>query len=202
MIQIKEINNAENKIIEGIVSIHMLAFKNFFLTFLGKEFLKHMYQSYILHSESTIFVAQDESNQIVGFVACSKNMSNLYKFMIKKKLVQFAWYSWCALIRKPVIFMKLIKAFLKPNEVKREENYIEISSIGVHPECKSIGIGTLLLDEVKQKMLDDTVEYINLETDANNNDDVNKFYLKNGFILFRKYETNEGRVMNEYRCSK
>ena len=41
--------------------------------------------------------------------------------------------------------------------------------------------------------------YINLETDAVNNDDVNRFYVKNGFKLARTYYSSEGRKMNEYR---
>ena len=41
--------------------------------------------------------------------------------------------------------------------------------------------------------------YINLETDAENNDAVNRFYVKNGFELARSYFSPEGREMNEYR---
>ena len=42
-------------------------------------------------------------------------------------------------------------------------------------------------------------KYINLETDACDNDAVNNFYLRNGFQLARNYVTAEGRKMNEYR---
>ena len=41
--------------------------------------------------------------------------------------------------------------------------------------------------------------YINLETDAVNNDGVNRFYRMNGFKLARSYFSSEGRKMNEYR---
>ena len=41
--------------------------------------------------------------------------------------------------------------------------------------------------------------YINLETDAEGNDGVNRFYVKNGFKLEREFITAEGRRMNEYR---
>ena len=47
----------------------------------------------------------------------------------------------------------------------------------------------------------DEYEYINLETDALNNDSVNRFYQKNGFVLSKTYVTDEGREMNEYRFS-
>ena len=44
--------------------------------------------------------------------------------------------------------------------------------------------------------------YITLETDAVDNEEVNRFYQKNGFTLARTYETREGRKMNEYRYRK
>ena len=38
-----------------------------------------------------------------------------------------------------------------------------------------------------------------LETDADNNEKANRFYLKNGFKKEREYLTAEGRKMIEYR---
>ena len=120
-------------------------------------------------------------------------MSDLYKFMIKKKLIPFAWYSLGAFLRKPVIFMRLIRAFLKPSESKREERCVYLSSIGVDVTVKSSGVGSKLI----QQLIDDVdfaqYAYIYLDTDALNNDSVNKFYVKNGFVLHGSYETHEGR---------
>ena len=61
------------------------------------------------------------------------------------------------------------------------------------------GIGSKLIDHLKGMVDFDEYAYINLETDAVNNDDVNRFYVKNGFRLARSYFSSEGRKMNEYR---
>ena len=196
--QVKEINALDKKIIERVVSIHLDTFQGFFLTFMGKGFLTQMYKSYCVHSESGILIAC-EGESVTGFVAYSGDMSGLYKFMIKKRLFAFAWYSAGAFFRRPSAFLRIVRAFLKPGETKREEKYMELASIGVAPEAKSKGIGSMLVDELKKRTDFDKYAYITLETDADNNEAANHFYRKNGFLLKREYTTHEGRRMNEYR---
>ena len=134
-----------------------------------------------------------------AFLAASSDMSGLYKFMIRKKLVPMAWYSLGAFFRRPTAFFRIIRAFLKPSESKRAEAYVELASIGVSPAAKKTGVGSALI----RRLIADTdfaaYAYICLETDAENNEGANRFYRKNGFSLVREYETREGRKMNEYR---
>lgn len=196
--QIRKIGNTEKNTINDIVSIHLTTFQGFFLTFMGKGFLRQMYQSYCEHKGSGLLVAFEE-DKAIGFLAYSSNMSDLYKYMIKKRLILFAWYSLGAFFRKPKVFMKLIRAFLKPGETKRDVEYVELASIGVKPDVKSYGIGSKLVNELKNRVDFSKYEYITLETDAVNNEGANHFYQKNGFKLEREFETLEGRKMNEYR---
>ncbi len=81
------------------------------------------------------------------------------------------------------------------------QKYVELASICVNPGIKGHGLGTKLIDALKSRVDFSHYEYINLETDAVNNDKVNDFYKKNKFVLYRWYVTNEGRKMNEYRYS-
>lgn len=197
-VKIKEIASHDRKSIEQVVTIHLDTFQGFFLTFLGRGFLRQMYQSYCEHESSCLLVALDEENRLVGFLAYSVDMSGLYKFMIKRRLVAFAWYAFGAFLRKPKVFMRLVRAFLKPGESKREENYVELASIGVRPDTKACGVGSHLISELKRRVDFEKYAYITLETDAVNNDPANQFYLKNGFVVERTYTTHEGRLMNEY----
>ena len=197
--EIRVVDGKDKKEIKRIVSVHMQTFTGFFLTFMGKGFLKQMYQSYCRHADSELLGAYNDEGEIVGFLAWSANMSGLYKYMIKKKLIPFAWYSMGAVFRKPRVFMRLIRAFLKPSESAREEAYVELASIGVDPSAKSVGVGSALIDTLKERVDFSKHAYIALETDAENNDGVNRFYQKNGFVLERNYTTREGRAMNEYR---
>ena len=198
MIAIREVKSEEKELINDIVSIHLNTFTGFFLTFMGRGFLNQMYHSYCNHDESGLLVAE-EDGKAVGFLAYSGNFSGLYKFMIKTRLIPFGWYSVGAFFRRPSAFMHIIKAFLKPSEVKRDEKYVELSSIGVDPTIKSKGVGSLLIDELKKIVDFNKFAYITLETDALNNDGAIHFYEKNGFVRERMYETDEGRKMFEYR---
>ena len=196
---IRQIERTEKAIIKEITHIHMQTFEGFFLTFMGKGFLKTMYQTYCRHENSNLLGAFDANGKIIGFLAYSKDMSGLYKYMIKHSLIPFAWYSLGAFFRKPKVFVRLIRAFLKPSEAKREEKYIELSSIGVIPTAKSRGIGSKLVDYLKETEGQSNCQYISLETDADNNEGANAFYIKNTFSLERVYYTKENRRMNEYR---
>lgn len=201
MMRIRKIGDTEKDTINDIVSIHLNTFAGFFLTFLGRGFLNLMYRSYAEYNDSGILVAFEEEKP-VGFLAYSGDHNGLYKYMIKKRLILFAWYSLGAFFRKPTVFMRLVRAFLKPSESKREEKYVELASIGVAPNVKSKGIGSQLIDALKTQVDFEKYVYITLETDAVNNDGANHFYKKNGFVIEREFETNEGRKMYEYRWSR
>lgn len=188
----------EKNIVSEIVNIHLATFTGFFLTFMGRGFLTKMYTAYIRHAESGIFIALDR-NRVIGFLAYSQNMSGLYKYMLKHQLLGFAWYSIGAFFRKPKVFMRLLRAFLKPSESKRNERYVELASIGVAPRFKAKGVGSQLVDSLKKETDFQKFEYITLETDVENNEAANRFYVKNGFKLTREFKTHEGRKMYEYR---
>ena len=197
--KIQKINVPDKALIDQVVQIHMETFPGFFLTFMGSGFLRQLYYSYCIHSDSGLLVAIEEEGTPLGFLAYSTKLSSLYKFMIKKRLIQFGWYAMGAFFRKPKVFMRLVRAFFEPGESRREEEYVELASIGVKPEAKGQGVGSKLIDDLKARVDFNTYAYINLETDAENNEAANRFYEKNGFVLSRSFETNEGRKMNEYR---
>lgn len=196
--EIRKIDTPDKKLIDQVVSIHLETFTGFFLTFMGRGFLRQLYTSYCKHSESGLLVAFEE-NEPVGFLAYSAALGKLYKYMIKTRLIPFGWYAAGAFFRKPAVFMRLVRAFLKPGESAREEAYVELASIGVKPETKGMGVGSRLIDDLKARVDLEKYAYINLETDADNNEVANRFYVKNGFVLYRSFETPEGRKMNEYR---
>lgn len=198
-ISVRKLNKSDLYLIDRIVEVHLATFQGFFLTFMGKGFLKQMYSVYCEHADSGLLVAFDEKNNPVGFLAYSGSMSDLYKYMIKKRLIAFAWFSLGAFLRKPKVFMRLVRALLKPSEAKRDEKYMYISSLGVDPSVKTKGVGSLLIQELVDSIDSSAYEYISLETDAEDNVAANNFYLKNGFELNAAFETREGRKMNEYR---
>lgn len=188
----------DTKYVNEIVDIHMQTFTGFFLTFLGKGFLKHLYKGFITHNKSNVIGSLD-GNKLYGFVAYSEDISQFYKYLLKKSLIPLAWYSFVAFVRKPKVIFKLLRAFKYSESSKQEVAFIQLASIGVLPSTKNKGIGSLLINELKNQIDFKRCEYIKLETDKLNNDAVNAFYIKNGFALNNSYVTHEGREMNEYR---
>lgn len=184
--------------INEVVDIHMQSFTGFFLTFLGKGFLKQLYKGFIEHENSGLLVAV-ENDKIIGFLAYSGDLSSFYKYLLKRHFLPLAWHAGIAFIRKPKIFLRLIRAFSYSEDAKRDEKYVELSSIGVLPEMAGKGVGTQLMRSLKRKVDGEKYRYIKLETDAENNEAANSFYRKNEFMLDHEYVTYEGRKMNEYR---
>lgn len=197
--EIRKVTTEEKHFVDRVVSIHLSTFPQFFLTFLGRGFLKEMYKSYVHHSESDLLIAI-ENGDVVGFIAFSYDMSGLYKYMITHRVIPFAWYSFLAFFRRPKVLLRLLRAFLKPSESKRDDLYVELASIGVDSTKKSLGIGSKLIRHFVESIDFSKYKYITLETDAVDNEYANAFYRKNGFTVERMYETREGRKMFEYRC--
>ena len=68
-----------------------------------------MYRSYCDHADSGLLVAFEDEKP-VGFLAYSYNINGLYKFMIRKRLIPFAWYSLGAFAQTEN-FMRIVRAF-------------------------------------------------------------------------------------------
>lgn len=198
MVSIRELDTADDKYIIALSELHIAAFSGFFLTQLGLPFLKTLYRGYTEDEDSGIIVAEIKGEP-VGFLAYSNEYSKFYKNLLKKHLIRFAYCSMLAVIQHPSFFKRLIKAFKKSDDVKKEEAYVELASICVSPQLAGKGIGSMLIEKLKAVTDFSMYEYINLETDACDNDSANMFYMKNGFQLAQSYVTDEGRKMNEYR---
>lgn len=190
--------NEKQEYVDRIAKLHIIAFPDFFLTQLGYGFLKTLYKGYIEDSMSGIIIAEKD-RELLGFIAYSKDYSTFFKGLLKKHFLGFALYSMIAAARHPSFIKRLLGAFKKSDSVEKNEKYVELASICVDPRIEGKGVGTKLIDYLKKHVDFDKFEYINLETDADCNDSVNKFYVNNGFVLERVYTTAEGRKMNEYR---
>ena len=195
--ELRELGQQDVGLIEDLANLHRKAFPAFFLTQLGSSFLKTLYQGYLDDQNSGILVAE-ENGKIEGFIAYSNDYPKFYKNLIRKKLIRFAWCSFLAAIQHPSFVKRLFGAFGKSDSVLKTEKYVELASICTDPAMEGQGIGSALIEYLISKVDFNEFAYINLETDAEGNDRVNRFYQKNGFALSRQYITPEGRKMNEY----
>lgn len=196
--QIRELEQKDKCLIPSLAVLHKVAFPRFFLTQLGLPFLRTLYNGYLEDDNSGIIIAETEG-KLLGFIAYSNDYPCFYRGLIRNHLFKFGLCSLGAAIRHPSFVKRLLWALKKSDSVKKSEKYVELASICVDPIIEAKGIGTSLIDYLKNIVDFSKYQYINLETDAVDNDSVNNFYIKNGFKLERVFFTAEGRKMNEYR---
>lgn len=194
---VRELAAEDKGMIREIAILHQRAFPEFFLTQLGLPFLQTLYRGYLDDRDSGIIVAEDDKT-VKGFIAYSRDYPRFYKGLIRHKIIQFAWCSFLAAVRHPSFAKRLLGAFKKSDSVVKTEKYVELASICTDPASEGHGTGTTMIRYLIGLVDFNIYEYISLETDADGNDRVNRFYQKNGFVLDRQYTTPEGRKMNEY----
>jgi ribosomal protein S18 acetylase RimI-like enzyme len=183
--------------LEFVVSVHLQSFPNFFLSFLGTSFLRELYGA-ILDDVSGIAYVYKRNEKISGFIVGTTLPSGFYTRLLRYRWLQFAWASLLPAIKNPSIIPRLLRAFQRGKAEDVHENCATLMSIAVLPEVHGQGIGQKLIQAFLVEAAKRGIRRVNLTTDAVTNDAVNKFYLKQGFKLFKSFTTPEGRLMNEY----
>lgn len=200
-ITVQNITKATRELLDTIVDLHIKSFEGFFLSTLHPGFLRQLYKSFVTYKKAELLVAF-EGDDPVGFIAYSFDTNGAYRHMLWRYFFPFFWYSFLSFLKKPSIFVKMFSALTKPYAFTRETDYAKIFSIGVEPEYRRHGVGSLLIKDMKARVDFEKYKYITLETDAKDNDEVNRFYLENGFRLSSDFYTFEGRHMNKYHYRK
>ncbi|WP_169817596.1 GNAT family N-acetyltransferase [Chlorobaculum limnaeum] len=188
----------KNEHIESIVKVHQASFPGYFLSFLGPKFLSLFYKAISSSPEGISFVYINDIGSPIGFVAGTTNPRGFYSRLLKQKWLSFALAAIPAILRKPSVFLRVLRGVLHPSGNPKGKNVAGIYSIGVLPEYQGIGAGKKLVKVFFENAKQRGCNRVFLTTDQDNNDAVNAFYLKSGFNIERQYITPEGRRMNEY----
>jgi GNAT superfamily N-acetyltransferase len=173
--------------------VHVRCFPDFYTTKMGFAFVKEYYSTVLDYPEKIALVAK-EKGKTLGFAVGFYNPHNFYQ-KLKKKKIKLLLVSLVKLLKNPNLLLRTLSNSNRINTENFLENSIELSSIAVLPESR--GIGSILLQEFLKRASETPHSVVSLTTDAKNNDDVNSFYLKNGFHLTETYDDN-GRIMNKY----
>lgn len=181
----------------NVVRVHLQSFKGFFLSFLGEKFLYWLYRSF-LEFETGVALVAEYRGEIIGVVAGTTDQSRFYKLLLRKRWHRFAAAAVAAMFKAPGIIWRLLRAVCYPRAASQAAAPALLMSLAAAPTAKGFGIGYLLLQAYLAEMAANDVAVVSLTTDRDHNEDVNRFYRKQGFELQRCYTTPEGRVMNEY----
>lgn len=193
-----EIRKAEKKDIESIVVIHCDAFKGFFLTSLGKDFLTFYYSKFAQSNETVCLVAEDDG-KVVGFSAATKVCKGFNSRLIKQNIVSFGLLSLKLLFTNPCALIRLAKNLTKKGEsVEDDEDYAELYSIGVDSSQQSKGIGKKLLYKTEDVMKSEGVQRVSLTTDYDNNESAVGFYHSMGYETLYEFVTYPNRKMYRF----
>lgn len=187
----------EAKHLDDVVRIHLRSFSGFFLTILGPDFLRLLYSEILQFPGHVAYVALADG-LVAGFVAGVTEQTGFYGKLIRTQWFRFAWAAKGALLRKPSISGRLLRALTYRQQSKSASAQGLLMSIGVLPEYAGCGMGKLLVEEFLAAIRVGGAAAVCLTTDKENNENVNAFYRSMGFTVAREYVTPEGRSMNEY----
>lgn len=183
--------------IPAVVEIHLESFSGFFLSFLGPRFLQLLYEG-IRDDPRGLVLVSESAVGIDGFVAGVTDQSDFYRRLIKKRALRFALASLGAVIRRPLIIPRLFRALGQSRLSERSAAKASLMSIAVRPGASGKGAGQDLVSAFSAALAARGVREYCLTTDRDDNDRVNRFYMRMGFRLVGTFMTPEGRAMNEY----
>ncbi|MBV2224390.1 MAG: GNAT family N-acetyltransferase [Cloacibacterium sp.] len=188
------IRKAEVKDLNQIVAIHFERFSGFFLTSLGRDFLKTFYKAY-LKNPGVLLVLEDEG-EVKGFAAGSRDNRGFFKKLLKNNLISFALFGLKILFTNP----KALKR-MSSNAGKSEKNnfiFAELLSIATLKNKK--GYGKILLQEFEKEIARENKENlpVSLTTDFDNNDKAVQFYKDCEYQVQEIFESYQGRKMYRF----
>jgi len=178
----------------------MRAFPAFFLTFLGRGFLREFYGSFSGNPEGIGFVAADgDSGRVIGVVVGPVKPAGYFKRLLVRRWWAFCLHSAAAVLKRPTIVPRLVRAVVYRGDAPEQgPERALLSSIAVDPEVQRSGAGRRLV----QVFLDEAAQRgcpgVYLTTDRVDNDAVNAFYERLGWRVEGTFATPQGRQMNRY----
>ncbi len=181
-----------------VVEIHLASFPGFFLSVLGARFLALLYTCILSDTRGIALVAADDGSRLVGFVAGVTRQEGFYRSLLRRHLVAFAFASVGALVRRPRLLGRLLRALRRPAEAAASSAEACLMSVAVAPTTEGRGVGRALVDAFCGALAARGVDAVCLTTDSHDNDRTNRFYTASGFTRARSFVTADGRAMNEY----
>lgn len=193
-----QIRKASIEDIENVVMIHCDAFKGFFLTSLGVDFLRFYYSVFVKSNETVTLVAEEEG-KVIGFSAATMNSKGFNSRLIKSNLFAFGRLSLKLQFKNPKALLRLVRnRTKKSSEMKDNEEYAELYSIGVDKSQQGRGIGKILIGETEIALMQMGIERVSLTTDYDNNESAVGFYRSMGYESLYEFVTYPNRKMYRF----
>lgn len=181
-----------------VVAVHEKAFPGFFMTRMGAGFLSAYYRL-VLDYPGGILMVTASADGIEGFVAGFLDPAQFYAYMavMKRRLFRA---TLVALLRRPSLLPRVLhnRRRVEARGVAADLNLCELSSIAVAPGAAGCGYGAKLVEAFNLEARRRGSRRVILSTDADENEEVNAFYVRCGFSLERTILSGRSRRMNIY----
>ena len=183
------------KYFDKIANLHINGISEGFLSTLGNNFLAKLYEGIKKAPGSGVYIAVSD-NEVLGFIAYTKDIKACYKNVLKSKWFSLSWALLPNFFRLS-IYIKMFETLSYPNNNKAKDNiHPELLSIAVSDKCRGKGVGKLLVKRLEEEFLKmDINKYyvVTLAVDKLSN----AFYTSCGFVLCKEF-VNHAKPMNEY----
>ncbi len=181
------------------VEVHRAAFPDFFLTFLGTDFLKLLYRFYVA-GDTEIALAAECNGRIHGALIGSTEPKGFYKRLAIRHFLSFAWAGMRPLLKRPIIFPRLIRALSYRGDAPPcGEQGALLASVCVEPTQQKKGIGVQLVKRFEREAWKRGCKFVYLSTDRDDDQGSGGFYRNLGWTVEAEFATPEGRVMQRYQ---
>ena len=183
-----------------IAKLHIEGINRGFISSLGIDFVTALYEA-IAEAQSCFGIINRETNEVLGFVAFTSDIKKLYKSIIRKKGLRFAF-----LLANKMFSFKRIKRVLEtllyPSKVKDENTDLpeaELLSIVISPEARRAQKATHLVHKGFDHCYKNAIENVKVMVAADNQA-ANRLYQKCGFA-FAKQIDSHGIPSNIYTAN-
>ena len=183
----------ERNDLDAVVAIHLAAFPNFFLTFLGSRFLRVFYGA-VMTDGIALVATIDE--RVAGFVVGMLDSRSFYRRLLLTRFVHVAIAILPLVLRHPSTLVRVARRGV--GRAFQPAPGAELMSLAVHPREQHRGVGRSLVDAFVVRVHQAGEDRLWLITDAADNDAVKKFYEALGFTARRSFTNAEGRALVEY----
>lgn len=194
-----EITTAKYTDINDIAHLHKKVFSGFFLSSLGHGFLKELYAGFLTRPHGILLIARD-GGIVIGFAAGTTDSENFFSKLRRRRGLFFLIKAMPAVLMNPIpVCKKLISAFFyRGDPPVAGGSGALLSSIGIAADYRGKTLANRLLADFEKKAAQQGIRQVYLTTDAVNNDRVNSFYQKNGYLVECSFMQSGGRLMHRY----
>lgn len=178
-----------------IATLHIEGINTGFISSLGIDFVTVLYETIAQSEASFGFVAQ-ENDKVLGFVAFTSSLNKLYKSIILKRGLCFAFLLVGKMFSLEQI-KKMLETLFYPSRIRKMDlPSAELLSIVIAPAGRGRGLALELIEKGFQECRSRGIDKVKVLVGADN-EPANKLYLKCGFE-FRGQIDSHGVMSNIY----